>query len=225
VVRRRRDLAVLVLLDVSGSANDPSPAGGTIHDQQRTAALALVTALQGLGDRVALYGFRSQGRSAIQVLPVKRFNQPVQLETRRRLGSCRAGAYTRLGAAIRHATSVIEREAGTTRRLLVLLSDGLAYDHGYEGHYGEADARRALAEARRGGTGCVCVSIGAATDVDTMRRVFGTAAHAGLGRSDQLADVVAPIFTLALRSAEAQRRIFARTHRSAERLDLQRGIR
>ena len=42
---------------------------------------------------------------------------------------------------------------GTPRRLLVVLSDGFAYDHGYEGRYGEADARHALVEARRRGVG------------------------------------------------------------------------
>ena len=39
------------------------------------------------------------------------------------------------------ATTVLEQRSGTPRRLLVVLSDGFAYDHGYEGRYGEADAR------------------------------------------------------------------------------------
>ena len=56
----------------------------------------------------------------------------------------------------------------------------LAYDHGYEPAYGAADARRALAEARRRGTGCLCLSIGAGTDAETLRRVFGSAAHAAI---------------------------------------------
>ena len=96
----------------------------------------------------------------------------------RRLDGLVPGAYTRLGAAIRHGAAVLEKRGGTSRRLLVVLSDGFAYDHGYEGAYGEADARRALAEARRRGTGCLCLSIGAGTDAEALRRVFGTAAHA-----------------------------------------------
>lgn len=44
---------------------------------------------------------------------------------------------------------VLERHGGTTRRLLVVLSDGLAYDHGYERIYGAADSRRALTAAVR----------------------------------------------------------------------------
>ena len=60
---------MLVLLDISGSAGEPSPVGGTVHLHQRTAAAALTAALHELGDRVALYGFRSQGRSAVSVIP------------------------------------------------------------------------------------------------------------------------------------------------------------
>jgi nitric oxide reductase activation protein len=90
--------------------------------------------------------------------------------------------------------------------LLVVLSDGLAYDHGYEPEYGAADARRALAEARRRGTGCLCLSIGASTDAETLRRVFGNAAHASLPGAEQLSRVIGPLFRSALRSAELRRR-------------------
>src|SRR4029079_18255326 len=130
-----------------------------------------------------------------------------------RLTRLTPGAYTRLGAAIRHATTVVEERAGTPRRLLVVLSDGFAYDHGYEGDYGEADARRALIEARRRGIGCLCLSIGAATEPDALSRVFGPAAHASLAHTDQLPPVVGPLFHAALRSAESQRRQWQRTER------------
>jgi hypothetical protein len=222
VVRRRRDLSVLVLLDASGSSGEPSPAGGTVHDQQRKAAAQLVTALHDLGDRVALYAFRSQGRTAVQVVPLKRFDDPLGRPVWQRLDAVTAGAYTRLGAAIRHGGAVLEREAGTSRRLLVVLSDGFAYDHGYEGPYGEADARRALAEVRRGGTGCLCLSLAAPRDPDALRRVFGTAAHGSMPSVDLLPDRLAPLFRFALRSADAQRRKAQRTMRTKERLDLER---
>ena len=102
---------------------------------------------------------------------------------------------------------MLERHGGTSRRLLVVLSDGLAYDHGYERLYGAADARRALAEARRRGTGCLCLTIGASTDVDELRRVFGSAAHATTARLEQLNQMIGPLFRAALRSAEVRRRI------------------
>lgn len=221
LVRGRRDLGVLVLLDVSGSSGEPSTVGGTVHEQQRKAAAALTDALAQLGDRVALYGFRSQGRSAVQVERMKRFDDPMDAAVLRRLAASEPGAYTRLGAAIRHGTSVLARESGVSRRLLVVLSDGFAYDHGYEGSYGEADARRGLSEARRLGTGCVCLSIGASTDTDKLRRVFGTAAHASVPRFEDLPRVIAPLFRFALRSAEAQQRKSQHATRSHERLALE----
>jgi nitric oxide reductase activation protein len=206
-VRRRRDLAVLILLDVSGSAAEPGANGRSVHEQQRAAAAALAVALHEIGDRVALYAYHSRGRSAVHLLPVKHFDDDLDTLVMRRLHGLVPGAYSRLGAAIRHGAAVLEEQGGTSRRLLVVLSDGLAYDHGYEPVYGAADARRALAEARRRGTGCLCLSLGASTDADTLRRVFGSAAHAAISRSDQLCQVIGPLVRSALRSAEVRRRV------------------
>ena len=221
-VRSRRELSVLVLLDVSGSAGEPAATGGTVHEHQRRAAAGLVAALHDLGDRVALYAFRSHGRTAVEVLPVKHFDDAFDVAMKRRLGSIVPRAYTRLGAAIRHGAAVLEGDGGTSRRVLVILTDGFAYDHGYEGVYGEADARRALAEARRRGTACLCLSIAASTDPEALRRVFGTSAHALIAREDQLPGVVAPLFRSALHSVDLRRRAWQRTHRTRERLRIER---
>jgi nitric oxide reductase NorD protein len=206
-LRRRRDLSVLLLLDVSGSAAEPGTVGRTVHEQQRAAVANLTVALHDLGDRVALYAYYSQGRHAVSLVPVKRFDDHLDSRVMRRLNSLEPGAFSRLGAAIRHGSAVLEARGGTSRRLLVVLSDGLAYDHGYERAYGAADARRALIEARRRGTGCVCLTIGAGTDVQSLRRVFGSTAHATIARPDQLAGVIGPLFRSALRSAEVRRRV------------------
>lgn len=206
-LRRRRDLSVLLLLDVSGSTAEPGTVGRTVHQQQRTAVAHLMVALHDLGDRVSLYAYYSQGRSAVTMVPVKRFDEHLDATIIRRLNSLEPGAYSRLGAAIRHGSAVLEDRGGTSRRLLVVISDGLAYDHGYERAYGAADARRALTEARRRGTGCVCLTVGASTDVVALRRVFGSAAHATVSDPDQLAGVIGPMFRSAVRSAEVRRRV------------------
>ncbi len=206
-LRRRRDLSVLLLLDVSGSSAEPGTVGKTVHEQQRAAVANLTVALHDLGDRVALYAYYSQGRRAVSLVPVKRFDDHLDSLVMRRLNSLEPGAYSRLGAAIRHGSAVLEARGGTPRRLLVVLSDGLAYDHGYERAYGAADARRALTEARRRGTGCVCLTIGAGTDVHSLRRVFGSTAHATIARPEQLPGVIGPLFRSALRAAEVRRMV------------------
>jgi hypothetical protein len=205
-VRRRRDLSVLLLLDVSGSAAEPAGDGKTVHEHQRAAAAALALALHELGDRVALHAYRSQGRSAVNVVPVKRFGEDPGARVMQRLGGLEPGAYSRLGAAIRHGTAALRKHGGTPRQLLVVLSDGLAYDHGYERVYGAADSRQALGEARRQGVGCVCLSVGAGTDGEALRRVFGSAAHAALPAAEHLSRVIGPLFRSALQSADVQRR-------------------
>jgi nitric oxide reductase NorD protein len=206
-LRRRRDLAVLVLLDISGSSSEAGTFGQTVHEQQRAAAAALTVALHDLGDRVALYAYQSQGRSAVHMFPVKHFDEKLDIAVMQRLGSLTPGAYSRLGAAIRHGTAVISEKAGTSRRLLVVVSDGLAYDHGYERVYGAADARRALGEARRQGIGCLCLTIGAGTDTGELGRVFGSAAHASIPKPRQLPDVIGPLFRAALRTADLRRKV------------------
>lgn len=209
-LRRRRDLSVLLLLDISGSVSEAASHGQTIHEQQRSVAAALAVALHELGDRVALYAFRSQGRSAVQLLPVKRFHEVLDAATTRRLSGLVPGSYSRLGAAIRHGTSILSDRGGTPRRLLVVLSDGLAYDHGYERAYGAADSRRALAEAWRAGIGALCLTVGARTADDELGRVFGSAAHARVENPDQVSRIIGPLFRSALRYTNARPRVTRR---------------
>ena len=75
-----RNLGVLILLDASGSATDTDPDGLAVHDHQRRAGATLAATLEDLGDRVALYAFRSQGRHAVH-LPV---DQGIRATFRRR---------------------------------------------------------------------------------------------------------------------------------------------
>src|SRR5262249_56980136 len=117
-LRRRRDLAVLLLLDTSGSAAEPGATGQTVHEQQRAAAAALTVALHDLGDRVALYAYHSQGRAAVHLVPVKRFDDDLDTLVMRRLHGLVPGAYSRLGAAIRYGAAVLQHRGGPSRRSL-----------------------------------------------------------------------------------------------------------
>jgi nitric oxide reductase NorD protein len=165
VERRRsgRDLGVLILLDASGSATDVDRAGLAVHERQRQAAATLTATLEGLGDRVALCGFRSHGRHAVHLPVIKSFEHRFGVRERTRLAQLQPAGYTRLGAGIRGAAEILKARAGTPHRLLVVISDGHAYDHGYEGTYAEADVARALAELTSDGVGCLRLALGAGT--------------------------------------------------------------
>ncbi len=197
-----RDLGVLVLLDASGSATETDPNGLAVHDHQRRAAATLAVTLEELGDRVAVYAFRSQGRRAVHLPSIKGFGNRFGAMERARLSQLQPSGYTRLGAGIRGAGEILKTEAGTPNRLLIVLSDGFPYDDGYEGRYAEADAAKALEELRMEGVACLCLSIGAAT-TDTLERVFGSASYASAATLADLSPQMDELFLSALRELSA----------------------
>ena len=102
----------------------------------------------------------------------KRFDEPMSPAVTARIGGLRPGHYTRLGAAIRHASAMLAAEAAA-RRLLLVLTDGKPndLDH-YEGVHGIEDSRMAVREARAAGQ---AVS-GVVVDIDGQdwfARIFG----------------------------------------------------
>ncbi|GAA2118952.1 nitric oxide reductase activation protein NorD [Actinomadura napierensis] len=197
--KRARDLGVLILLDASGSVTDADQAGLAVHDHQRRAAATLAATLEQLGDRVAVYAFRSQGRNAVHLPAIKAFGQRFDALGRARLNQLQPSGYTRLGAGIRGAGEILKREAGTPNRLLIVLSDGFPYDNGYEGRYAEADVGKALEELHADGMACLCLSIGTATTVDALERVFGSASYANAAALAELSPQMDELFLSALR--------------------------
>ncbi len=204
-----RNLGVLILLDASGSATDEDPAGRAVHEHQRRAAAALAATLEELGDRVAVYAFRSQGRHAVHLPAIKTFGQRFGALARARLNQLRPSGYTRLGAAIRGAGEILKTQAGTPNRLLLVLSDGHPYDDGYEGRYAEADAHRALEELRADGVACLCLTIGAGiagSDLRALERVFGSACNATGTELSDLSPRMDELFLTALAELAAPQR-------------------
>jgi nitric oxide reductase NorD protein len=194
-----RNLGVLILLDASGSATETDPDGLSVHEHQRRAAATLAVTLEELGDRVAVYGFRSRGRAAVHLMALKPFDQRFGAGGRAQLNQLEPAGYTRIGAAIRHSGELLKTQAGTPNRLLLVLSDGFPYDDGYESRYAEADAHKALEEVRSDGVACLCLSIGASTTPDALQRVFGSASHANAATLTELSPRMDELFLGALR--------------------------
>ena len=205
-----RDLGVLILLDASGSATDTDSEGLTVHDHQRRAAATLAVTLEELGDRVAVYAFRSHGRHAVHLPAIKTFGQRLGAGGKARLNQLQPSGYTRLGAGIRGAGEILKNDAGTPNRLLVVLSDGFPYDDGYEGRYAEADANKALEELRADGVACLCLSIGSETAADGLERVFGSACHASAATLAELSPQMDQLFLSALAELAAPSALSAR---------------
>ncbi len=111
-VRRSRDLSVLVLLDVSGSAGEPGTGGRRVHDHQQLLTLQLTAALHDLGDRVAFYAFNSRGarRGATDA------GQELRRRPRRARASTRAQSYARCVHASRGRNSARHDDRRHQRR-------------------------------------------------------------------------------------------------------------
>jgi nitric oxide reductase NorD protein len=157
--RRERDLACLVLADLSLSTDAWVSDRHRVIDVIRDSLMLFGEALTATGDRFAFHGFSSLKRQHVRFHNIKEFDAPFDGLARGRIAALKPGYYTRMGAAIRHAVSLLERQP-CALRLLLILSDGKPHDMDhYEGRYGVEDTRMALIDARRAGLKPFCVTI------------------------------------------------------------------
>ena len=152
--KAERNLAALFMVDMSGSTK------GWINDAEREALVMLCEALEVLGDRYAIYGFSGVTRKRCEIYRIKRFGDAYDDTVRRRIAGIAPKDYTRMGAAIRHLSTVLNSVDARTK-LLVTLSDGKPDDYSdhYRGEYGIEDTRQALIEAHRSGIHPFCITI------------------------------------------------------------------
>lgn len=167
-----RDLACLLLADLSLSTDAWVNNSARVIDIIRDSLFLFSEALHNTGDRFALYGFSSRRRDHVRFHHLKTFKQNYNAETRGRIHAIKPGYYTRMGAAIRHATNLLAKEPNS-QRLLLLLTDGKPndLDH-YEGRYGVEDTRHAVLQARKKGLQVFCVTIDEQAE-DYLPHLFG----------------------------------------------------
>lgn len=154
-----RDVSVAFLVDMSYSTGDELPSGRRIIDVEREGLVLMAEALESIGDQWAVYGFSSNYRDKVDFFVVRDFGENFSRTVKMRFENIRPIAQTRLGAAIRHANSLLARQPSRIR-LLILLSDGRPYDIDYgDADYAVEDTRRALWEGRRKGVSSFCITV------------------------------------------------------------------
>ena len=157
--RLDRSLATLLLADLSLSTDAYATAQARIIDVIRDALFVFGEALHAAGDPFAIWGFSSVRRQHVRMQHLKTFDESWSDASRARVGAVKPGYYTRMGAAIRHATRQLA-ERPERKRLLMLLTDGKPNDLDvYEGRYGLEDTRQAVREAHAAGLIPFCVTI------------------------------------------------------------------
>jgi nitric oxide reductase NorD protein len=188
----RRDLAIMLLIDMSASTDSGVDAHRRIIDVEKEALVVLLEALAALGDRHAVLSFSGQGPREVRVLTIKGFEEPAGEVVRRRIAALDSDRYTRAGAAIRHATAVLAAQAARYR-LLLMLSDGKPNDvDEYEGRYGIEDTRQAVAEARLQGLVPFCLTVDRAAPA-YLPSIFGRGGHVLLRRAEHLPAVLVEV--------------------------------
>ncbi len=130
--RTRRDLAVTLVLDISGSTGEQLSEGHSIFGKQLQAVYQLGQVFDSLGDTVAIFGFHSWGRKLARVVRIKGHDERWSLRVAERMALLEPVGYTRIGAAIRHGSRLLHDTMRLPNRLLILITDGIAYDQDYE---------------------------------------------------------------------------------------------
>ncbi|NQU44965.1 VWA domain-containing protein [bacterium] len=163
---KRRDLAVLILLDVSGSTGETT-GSGKVLDVEKHAAFVLGQGLHTLGDRFAVSGFSSNGREQCEYYPFKEFGNPWDRPAISRILGARPRNSTRIGPALRHSGYHLG-QVEAKQRLIVLITDGKPMDAGYDPHtrYAQHDVRMACEENARQGIATFGISTGKNSEAD-----------------------------------------------------------
>lgn len=180
-----RDLACVLMADLSLSTDTWVNDQHRVIDVIRDSLFLFSEALDATGDRFGVYGFSSRRRDPVRVHTLKDFDERYTAPIRGRIQAIKPGYYTRMGAAVRHATRMLA-EQPASRRLLLLLTDGKPNDlDQYEGRYGIEDTRQAVREARQAGLQPFCVTIDDQGN-DYLPYLFGNGGYVVIHRPSDL---------------------------------------
>jgi Mg-chelatase subunit ChlD len=167
-----RDLAALLLIDISQSTNDRLASGATILDVERLAVSVLAEAMSKLGDPFGLLAFASDGRDDVRMTTIKSFDEAYDRNCMARLSGLKSGLSTRLGAALRHVGHVIGQTV-SGRKLVIVLTDGEPSDIDVSDPLDLIeDARRAAVGLHAAGIDAYGVVLGQA-GIQASGRIFG----------------------------------------------------
>lgn len=191
--RGGRSLATLLLADLSLSTDAYATPQARVIDVIRDALLVFGEALGAAGDTFAMLGFSSVRRHEVRIQHLKGFDQRWDGAAVARVQALRPLYYTRMGAAIRHATTRLAAR-GERQRLLLLLTDGKPndLDH-YEGRHGMEDTRHAVLAARRAGLLPFAITIDA-TAHHYLPQLFGQQGYVQLHRPQELVTRLAAVY-------------------------------
>ncbi|MDM8523461.1 hypothetical protein QUF80_08830 [Desulfococcaceae bacterium HSG8] len=202
-LKQQRDVAVLLLTDISRStSNEVSPSspvlpggeeGVSVLDVEKQAIVLFCEALEVVGDAFAIAGFSGTGRLGVDYFRIKDFDETMDDTVRQRIDAMSPQRSTRMGAAIRHAVSQLEKICAKVR-LLIILGDGFPNDTGYKREYAIEDTRRAIFEARSVNIYARAITVNLAGD-SRLDDLYGSLHHNVISDVRELPDKLLRIYS------------------------------
>lgn len=186
----RRDLAITLLIDVSGSTGDAIAGQERVIDIERISAVIATAAFDALGDDYSILAFSSASASNVRVHTLKDFGEKNSSVVLQRISALEPHGTTRLGAAVRHATATLGKHPAP-HRLLLILSDGRPFDYDwYFVDYAVQDSRHAIMNARLQGIHPFCITIDSSDEESYLAEIFGSAGYRVVSKPSQLSQAL-----------------------------------
>lgn len=145
--KKDKDISILLLLDISLSS-DSYAAGNKIIDVEKQVSILFGEILNEFNIDFSINCFYSKTRNYSTYLTLKDFDEDWQ-KAKNKIGAAEPQGYTRIGAALRHSGTLLEKRA-SKNKWVIFLSDGKPNDYDkYEGKYGINDVKQALKELKQ----------------------------------------------------------------------------
>ncbi|NQY25896.1 MAG: VWA domain-containing protein [Piscirickettsiaceae bacterium] len=188
-----RDIAVMLLLDLSESTNDiPQGSSQSILELCQESVSLLSWSIEQLGDKFAIAGFHSNTRHDVRYHHIKGFSEPWNDEVKGRVAGLKAAYSTRMGAAMRHAAHYLEAQKAD-KKLLLILTDGEPADIDVDDErLLIEDTHKAVQELDQKGIYSYCITLDPHAD-DYVKDIFGNQ-HMVIDNVDKLPEKLPALF-------------------------------
>jgi nitric oxide reductase NorD protein len=191
--KKTRDMATLILADVSLSTEGGITQDVRIIDVIKDGLIVFSEALEKLQDKFAIYSFSSLQNKKVYFNIIKNFNDKYSDLIRGRIDSMQPQYYTRLGAAIRESAKILDKQQ-SANKLLLIISDGKPNDEDrYDGRYGIEDTKKAIEEVKKKGITPFCITV----DLDAkeyLSYLFGRNGFAVVRDGQKLPKVIPEVY-------------------------------
>lgn len=190
--KAEKDISILLLLD-SSMSTDSYAAGNRVIDVEKQVSILFGEILFEYGIDFSIASFSSHTRNHSRFVTIKHFDGSWN-QARNKIGSIEPQGYTRIGASIRHAGSLLKQRP-TRNKWIIFVSDGKPNDFDkYEGQYGIQDVKQSLRELSAVNVHTFALAIEARARY-YLPQMFGQNHYQILTRPDELLHALVKLYT------------------------------